>query len=90
MNTNEPECNAGFTIFTSEVYETVHKFDKTIHRRIVIGERQTKFGLDYVTWEHTEEIGYFWGHYFSDKNDALIDYHKRLLKHYDSESSGDW
>lgn len=33
-----------------------------------------------VTWESSGDADYYWGHYFSNEKDALIDYHKRLIE----------
>lgn len=83
-NTKQPPLeNAGFTITKFESYETYKKFDREVELFIVFGEKSSRFGMEYVTWEYSESAGFYWGHYCNKRNTALADYHKRLLDHYD-------
>lgn len=52
---------------------------ESIHIRnteFVLGEQETKYGTQYVTWEYFNG-SYFWGHYHEDKYLALKDLLKR-------------
>lgn len=73
--------NAGFTIVQSEIYEQYVSHD-TEHIQmygVCIGRKPK----EYVTWEFVVnekgEYSYFWGHYFTSKNRAFEDYHRRLI-----------
>lgn len=81
---NSLEKNAGFVIIMSEVFATYERFGKAVDHRIVLGEKETKHGKEYVTWV-CSGCDYYWGHYFADKTLALIDYHKRLIGAYRPE-----
>lgn len=82
----EPECkltdqvtNAGYEVKSIEYYAV----DGDIRYGVATGSRSSKGGISFVTWEckenkNTNEVSFFWGHYFSDKNAALSDYHQRL------------
>lgn len=83
MDGQTVKTNAGFSIIMSETYNTFVLFDTVSERSIVLGEKNTTHGMEYVTWESDCKGGYFWGHYFNDKRAAIIDYHSRLLEHYD-------
>lgn len=79
--------NAGYEIERIETYvsdsllEFVNSYGVALGRRITTNEDQ------FVTWEYkTDKNGvysFFWGHYFSDKNAALADYHQRLADGYE-------
>ena len=66
--------NAGYIIIQSEEYAPKSE--------IVLGYNPNS-GF-YVTWKYDKQYGgsYFWGHYFTEMNDAYIDYHERLIKEY--------
>ena len=62
--------NAGFEIFASYSNGT---------DGVVLGEQQTKYGMQYVTWAWDPKENYFyWGHYYDNKQQAVVDYMERL------------
>lgn len=62
--------NAGFEIFASYSNGT---------DGVVLGEQQTKYGMQYVTWVWDPKENYFcWGHYYNNKQQAVVDYMERL------------
>jgi len=73
--------NGRYEIQMREVYKSSEYSDYAI----VLGKSED--GTSYVTWDSSYEEGvepsYFWGHYFSTRENAIIDYHKRLLNHYE-------
>jgi len=59
----------------------------TITERIKVGANTFVLGENpnavspYVTWQHIEgRAGYFWGHYFSNRDKALVDLSARVAK----------
>ena len=82
-----PEVNEGYEIIAAEVY----RVKPGQGDRIVLGRMETKYGVQFVTWESTvreQEDGsiqtdYFWGHYFNEEAEARADYHKRLHEKYE-------
>ena len=78
------EINAGYTIIAAEAYE--HS-DGAEHA-VVLGKMETRFGMQYVTWERTLRLAnpdkrdYFYGHYSDSGDFARADYHERLMEHY--------
>lgn len=74
-HTQEIEKNAGYIIFKKENYCKQYG--------ICIGTNQHGF----VTWHYANfenaPTSYFWGHYFTNKEHALQDYHNRLAKEYE-------
>ena len=85
-----PEFNQGFEITGSEIYRT--RPDDGTNERIVIAEKKTRFGMQYVTWESLEHpdgtFEYFWGRYFDDEGQAAADYHRRLAERYYPSDEG--
>lgn len=70
--------NAGYRIIRIERYSLTHA--------IVMGEIDISSGKKYVTWDsRPEENHFFWGHYFTDKTEALRDYHTRLMTQYNEQ-----
>lgn len=35
---------------------------------------------EYVTWKYSEDYGFYWGHYFSNREEALDDMYERSLR----------
>ena len=76
--------NAGYLITKWECFE----IEDGRNYYIVLGERKTRFGEQFVTWECKVECdeepfeSFYWGHYFAGRIAALEDYHERLLKEY--------
>lgn len=71
----EQRLNAGFVI-TDSIYIGNAEF--------VIGERNTRFGTTYVTWQCQDGNNYFWGHYFGERSAAekdLLERAGRELEH---------
>ncbi len=70
------EENAGYLIFKKENYCKQYG--------ICIGANKNGF----VTWHYANfenaPTSYFWGHYFSNKQQAMYDYHTRLAREYES------
>ena len=69
--------NAGYQILMMEFYE------ETKTNAYAFGYSPEK--KEWVTWGVTKYGGnysFFWGHYFTDPNRALKDYHERLAKEY--------
>lgn len=66
--------NAGYIITQSEEYAP--------HSEVVLGYNPNKG--DYVTWKYDSRFSgsYFWGHYFTNMENAYIDYHERLINEY--------
>jgi len=78
------ETNEGYEIIAAETYRTAVTGKQY---RIVLGRKQTRFGMMFVTWDSTtggaEFADYFWGHYFDNERAARADYHRRLLEEYE-------
>ena len=79
------EQNQGYEIIAAETYATENTGRQ---HQIVLGRMETKYGTTYVTWEssameNSEYADYFWGHYHDTEKAARIDYHRRLLSHYE-------
>ena len=59
----ETRINAGYAIVSN----------------IIVGEHEIVLGHNpkapspFVTWEFSPRGGYYWGHYFEDENDAVLD-----------------
>ncbi len=86
-----PEINEGYEIIAAETYSTLRAGRRY---RIVLGKLETKLGTMFVTWESiiqplTNRIDYFWGHYFSEEDQARADYHRRLLEKYAGRATQD-
>ena len=79
--------NGGYEIIKQERFDSSK--DGLREHYIVLGVMHGKFGIQYVTWQATLDVGvvpgwsYFWGHYYNDRNAALYDYHHRLADEYD-------
>ncbi len=67
MQDNEKRINAGYEIIDSFPVGKVE---------MVLGQ-STSTPTMYVTWEYCEAKGYYWGHYFSDKDEAKRDMYDR-------------
>lgn len=66
------ERNAGYTIIASTVIGSA---------RFVVGENQNNKLVPYVTWQaniRNDSGSFFWGHYCSDKLQAMADYGHRI------------
>ena len=70
------EIVAGYAIVKEEEYAPGHWVCLGVHRKTQMG----------VTWERTTRDNYFWGHYFARKEDAIVDYHKRLASLYERQT----
>lgn len=75
--------NAGYEIKKIEFYS----IENTTKHGVAFGSHKSENGFSFVTWECIR-VGdapesFFWGHYFSDKNAALKDFHQRLADGYD-------
>lgn len=69
--------NAGYEIIMMEHY--------TEDYAIALGINSAK---QYVTWDcQPSKNSFFWGHYFSNKYNALADYHTRLLSYYNERAT---
>lgn len=66
-NEQNKRINAGYEIFDSI------KIGKA---EFVVG-KNTHAPSQYVTWECSNGDNYFWGHYFSDRSEALRDMYSR-------------
>lgn len=71
--------NAGYTIIDHVWYE----LDGNINRYIVLGERRTQYGYEYVTWESADHKDFFWGHYFTHYEFAKADFYNRLKEKFE-------
>lgn len=60
----EPRTNAGYTITSSIAFGNTE---------VVLGEHETAYGKQFVTWEYSDRNNYYWGHYFSDEIEAKAD-----------------
>ena len=85
------EFNEGYEIIAAETYNAPRAGRQD---RIVLGRLETKLGTMFVTWASviqplTNRIDYFWGHYFSEEDQARADYHRRLLKKYEDKATQD-
>lgn len=86
---NQGIFNQGYRITCEEVYD---QNIGGLAYAIVTGVLHGEHGPQWVTWERSAEAGtfanpeYFWGHYFSDGNAALADYHLRLAEHYNRKA----
>lgn len=81
MNQFMTETNQGFVVLNAETYRLHYDGSE---ERVVLAYKCGK-NPQYVTWESTRsgaKLDYYWGHYFSDENAALRDYHQRLIDHY--------
>lgn len=62
---------------TNANYEIIKSI--TIHdREIVLGENKNFEVSPYVTWIHDGEA-YYWGHYLSNYDDAIMDFVTRVI-----------
>ena len=70
--------NAGYEIISEKFIED----DKEdVGKVSVVLAKSTGNAPDkYVTWEHNEQSGYYWGHYFNDEEKARKDFLKRCEK----------
>ena len=66
-NEQKKRINAGYEIFDSI---KIGKAEFVIGRNIYAPSQ-------YVTWECSNGNNYFWGHYFSDRSEALRDMYSR-------------
>ena len=66
-NEQKKRINAGYEIFDSiKIGKAEFVVGKNIHTP-----------SQYVTWECSNGNNYFWGHYFSDRSEALRDMYSR-------------
>ncbi len=66
-NEQKKRINAGYEIFDSiKIGKAEFVVGKNIHAL-----------SQYVTWECSNGDNYFWGHYFSDRSEALRDMYSR-------------
>ena len=62
--------------------------DYQIIRVELLGDTNFALGFNknavepYATWKSNGDDNYFWGHYFSDKNEATADFYKRISRCY--------
>lgn len=72
--------NNNFTIKKYEIY------NKEQNLAICFAFNSKSHFTRFATWEvrgiKTDNPDFFWGHYFTDKMDALKDYHERLAYNY--------
>lgn len=67
--------NQGYTIIKIEKYNN--------NFAICLGKNEAGC---FVTWDCRPDTDYyFWGHYFTDYNEAMRDYHTRLAHYYDEK-----
>lgn len=70
------EMNAGFAIRQEITYDNLD--GETC--AVVLGEKETSYGMSYVTWQRDSAGGYNHGHYFEDKEAAKLDFFRRGLE----------
>lgn len=64
---------------TNQGYEIIQEA-KVFHTVYALGKHPNKdCPAPYVTWEWTEQGGYYWGHYFGNYLEALKDLYTRAL-----------
>lgn len=68
----DKRINAGF-----EIIEAVQIADRV---EVVLGKRETRFGIEYVTWWCKDGTDYCHGHYIRSHIDARIDLYQRAIK----------
>jgi transcriptional regulator with XRE-family HTH domain len=91
-NKADIEFNQGYEIVEKETYRIC---DTGRADAIVLARMSTKYGTQFVTWESAaylrddRPLEYFWGHYFSEEDQARADYHRRLLKKYEDKATQD-
>ena len=66
-------------------YIITHSFRYNAKMELVLAETETTHGTKYVTWECIDGNNYFWGHYFTDKRKAMIDFAVRLAGEFGTE-----
>lgn len=66
-------------------YLITHSFRYARNMELVLGETETSYGTSYVTWECKDGNNYFWGHYFTDRSKAMIDFAIRLAGEFGTE-----
>ena len=71
------ETNQGYNIEAAEIYS-----GSGDNARAVVLAHNEETNM-WATWECTKGNYFYWGHYFDAKNDAMKDYHARLLNNYD-------
>lgn len=64
------QINAGYKIISHIVVDELE---------FVLGFNP-KAAQQYVTWEYSPRAGFYWGHYFSDENDAVADLLERARR----------
>jgi len=68
---------------TNEGY-TITDFIPFGEEEFVLGEHTNSYGYkQYVTWRCKNKNDYYWGHYFLNRHDALIDLCSRVNKEVD-------
>lgn len=76
--------NEGYVIAIHEQYATSDYNGREIRNYICLGYNPNS--KMWVTWESTDMVSYFWGHYFDRRLHALIDYHRRLTENYENQA----
>lgn len=66
-------------------YIITHSFRYSERMELVLGELETTHGTIYVTWECKDGSNYFWGHYNTNKRQAIIDFAIRLAGEFGTE-----
>jgi hypothetical protein len=73
----EARTNAGYTITDCIPFGDAEEF--------VLGELTNSYGFkQYVTWRCKNKNDYFWGHYFLNRPDAVMDLCSRVNKEVDA------
>ena len=59
------------------IIETV-RIDTSLE--VVMGQLETSYGMQYVTWRCTNANNYYYGHYFGNYEECRRDLFKRVLE----------
>lgn len=60
---------------TNQGYEIISACPISLHDEVVLACLHEN---NYVTWMCSNGDNYFWGHYFGNEKDALLDYAERI------------
>lgn len=67
-------------IRTNAEYRIIEAIRIDTENEVVLGQTETRFGTQYVTWKCKNGTDYYWGHYITDYDSARIDLFKRVLE----------
>lgn len=67
-------------IRVNEGYRIIETVRINTTLEVVMGQSETRFDAQFVTWQCKNGHDYFWGHYFSDYDACRRDLFQRVLE----------